>query len=256
LNTQHSSESLTASIVKIAERAGVAIIRIQGGDLNIRHKEDASPLTLADEEADQIITDALRKLTASIPIVSEESEHPKEAIDAPEFWLVDPLDGTKEFVAGRKEFTVNIALIRNRVPVLGVVHAPALERTYYCDENTAYRSDSGGIKQIQVRSVSKSELVAVASRSHRDEETNQFLERHAVTETVAIGSSLKFCLVAEGDADIYPRFGPTMEWDTAAGDAVLRRAGGTMTTIDEKPFLYGKPDYRNPGFIVKGSIRN
>ena len=244
---------LAETLVAIAEDAGRAILAIQTGNLDVRLKDDQSPLTAADEAADGIIRRALRAVEPRHPIVSEESAEDR-TVEANTFWLVDPLDGTKEFIAGRNEYTVNIALVRDHVPVMGTVHVPALGITYFCDEDGAWRKEPRKPARIQVRAPRPGKLTAVASRSHRDAETDDFLERHGVTDTVSVGSSLKFCLLAEGKADVYPRFGPTMEWDTAAGHAVLLRAGGSVETFDGNAFLYGKPGVRHPGFIARGSV--
>ena len=169
--------------------------------------------------------------------------------------MVDPLDGTREFIRpdGNGAFTVNIALIQQGSPVLGIVYAPALDRMFSGRVGSGARELSDGRTcELTVRSVPPSGPVAVASRSHRDPETDRWLADNQVSQTVSIGSSLKFCLLAAGEADLYPRFGPTMEWDTAAGDAVLRAAGGTVTTPGGAPFVYGKPNYRNGSFVAYG----
>lgn len=254
-NPRHWAE-LSPPIVAIAQRAGEAILKVVQGDLNVRAKADASPVTAADEAADAIIVDALKDLTPDIPVVTEERTSSWELRGGPDapFWLVDPLDGTRELVAGRDEYTVNIALIEARIPVLGVVHTPALGETHFgWGRGHAFQQRNGKPDQaISVRRPPAGSLIAVASRSHRDAETDAFLREHGVTETRAIGSSLKFCIIATGEADLYPRFGRTMEWDTAAGHAVLAAAGGSMTTLDGAELRYGKPGLENPPFVARG----
>ncbi|MGQ3210801.1 3'(2'),5'-bisphosphate nucleotidase CysQ [Shinella sp.] len=243
--------------------AGRAIMAIHSAGPAVQYKPDSSPVTEADEEAERLILSALKQHFPAIPIVAEEAV---AAGDVPDisgglFFLVDPLDGTKEFVAGRNEFTVNIALIRDGIPVAGIVLAPALSIGFLAAENHAERfSVTDGLmigdrKTIGCRGRG-TPPTAVASRSHDTPETARFLEDNGIGACTAIGSSLKFCLVAEGLADVYPRFSRTMEWDTAAGDAVLRAAGGQTRTLDGKPLLYGKrnqahdADFANPNFIA------
>ena len=253
--------SITADVVDtvrdIAERAGRAILEIYNSDFAVASKEDKSPVTDADQQAEDLILAAIRtEIVGAWPIVAEEavaSGFVPEVGDAP-FWLVDPLDGTKEFISRRGEYTVNIALIENRQPVLGVVHAPAIGATYWGSPLGAFAmKDGGGVQEIHCRPMPKTGLVAVASRSHRTPETDSFLAKYDVAEAISSGSSIKFCLIAEGRADLYPRTGRTMEWDTAAGDAVVRFAGGRVTTIDGGDFLYGKPGFENPHFVVYGA---
>jgi 3'(2'), 5'-bisphosphate nucleotidase len=170
---------------------------------------------------------------------------------------VDPLDGTKEFLKhdGKGSFTVNVAFIKDRSPVFGIVYAPALNRLFYASKSIgAFEEDKNGLKKIKIRKSIKDCIVAVASSSHQDQETIDWLEKNHVSETISIGSSLKFCLVASGEADVYPRFGPTMEWDTAAGDAILRFAGGNVENIDGTNFKYGKKEFKNTPFIAKGDF--
>lgn len=245
--------------------AGEVILKIYESGPTTSYKADCSPVTEADECAERIILDALLQAFPNIPVVAEEAAAAGHApgISNQGFILVDPLDGTKEFIARRSEFTVNIALIEGGVPVAGVVYAPALGVAYSGDRHGACRLTIGpdfSIVQrspIQARPVGASPI-AVASRSHNTPETDDFLRTSNIAETRSIGSSLKFCLLAEGDADVYPRFGRTMEWDTAAGDAVLRAAGGATTTLDGHPLTYGKTnqphetDFANPHFIAWG----
>jgi len=219
-------------------------------------KADHSPLTLADKESNKIIEAGLKQITPNIPIISEEGKdvlYP-ERKNWNEFWLVDPLDGTKEFIKRNGEFTVNIALIRNGVPVLGSIYAPAFEVLYYGDKSTgAYKSAKGKTEKITVKT-SKDKIVAVGSRSHGAPEEQEVLLKYGVTDVVTTGSSLKFCLLAEGSADLYYRHGPTMEWDTAAGQAILEAAGGRVLKPDMQPFTYNKATLLNGGFLALGSL--
>jgi 3'(2'), 5'-bisphosphate nucleotidase len=250
-------ERLLPEIVALADRAGAVILEHYQGDVVVRAKADASPVTAADEAAEAVILARLAVLTPAIPTVAEEtvaSGHVPEIDDGP-FWLVDPLDGTKEFLSRNGEFTVNIALIQAREPVLGVVLAPARGQAWWGahGKGARARDAKGRSRSIAVRRAPADGLVAIASRSHRDAETEAFLDQAGVAECISAGSSLKFCLVAEGRADLYPRFGRTMEWDTAAGHAVLSAAGGRVTTRDGAPFLYRKPGFENPAFIARGA---
>ena len=244
--------------LKVAARdAGNEIMKIYANSIKVNFKEDGSPVTLADKEAEHIILKSLNKIIPEILIISEEnlSSHNLKATD--QFFLIDPLDGTKEFLKkdGLGSFTVNIGLIENGIPTLGVVYAPALNRMFFASVSTgAFEESNNLIKPIAIRTLPHSGAVAVASVSHRDELTNNWLNDHKIKNTTSIGSSLKFCLVACGEADVYPRFGPTMEWDTAAGDAVLRCAGGSVTLPNDKPLSYGKSSYRNGPFIAHGSF--
>ena len=243
---------LLEKLIPVAKEAGYAIMEIYHKDANHSLKEDGSPVTLADKAAEKIILSALRAINAEITIISEENPE-SHKLEAPEiFFLVDPLDGTKEFLKkdGKGAFTVNIALIENGIPTLGVIYAPALDRMF--SGANGFGAFEGS-KQIQTRENPNSNMLAVASQSHRDKETEQWLADNEIKDTISIGSSVKFCLVACGEADVYPRFGPTMEWDTAAGDAILRAAGGMVSNPDGSPFQYGKNDYRNGAFIAKGN---
>lgn len=245
--------------------AGRAILDIYHSGPTTTYKADCSPVTEADERAEAIILDALRQASPDIPVVAEEAAAAGGVPDIAggRFILVDPLDGTKEFIDRRDEFTVNIALIEDGVPVVGVVYAPALGVAYAGDKSGACRlaiSEDFVVNRrepIFVRPVPPAP-VAVASRSHNTPETDRFLNDHAISDVCSIGSSLKFCLVAEGRADVYPRFGRTMEWDTAAGDAVLRAAGGATLTLDGRLLTYGKvrqtgdADFANPSFVAWG----
>jgi len=240
-----------------AREAGAAIMEIYQQNIEVETKGDGSPVTIADKAAEAIILPALNQLDSSITIISEENSA-GHLLAAPEqFFIVDPLDGTKEFLKKDSlgSFTVNIALVENNEPVLGVVYAPALDRLFYGSSNLgAFEEKAGKTQSIRIRNIPETGAVAVASISHRDEQTDNWLNENEIHQTTSIGSSLKFCLIACGEADVYPRFGPTMEWDTAAGDAVLRAAGGMVIQPNQKSFTYGKVHYRNGPFIARGNV--
>ncbi len=245
--------ALLAAVRPIAEEAGRATMRFYGLTA-ATEKADGSPVTAADQAAEDIILPALRHLTPDIPVVSEEeaSKGLSPDVTGARFWLVDPLDGTKEFLSGNGEFTVNIALIEDGAPVLGVVVVPALGETYAgAEPGAASLTNADGERQIRVRTVPEEGLTVVGSRSHGDAAAMEsFLGGRKVANFRAAGSSLKLCLIARGEADLYPRLGTTMEWDIAAGHAVLRAAGGFVRTLDGGEFRYGKPEYRNPHFAA------
>ena len=263
-------EDLLAVLRVIAERAGKEILAyyVEAKEIEVRQKADASPVTEADEAAEALILEALAKLTPGIPVVSEEAASAGHVPDVSggRFWLVDPLDGTKEFISRNGEFTVNIALVVAGVPVAGVVHAPALAMTWAGAkgaEGAQDRPDGPALATysqtdqppmaIAARAIPPEGAVVVASRRHGSgSELDEFLAGYEVKEQVSAGSSLKFCLVATAKADLYPRFGRTMEWDTAAGHAVLRAAGGKVLTQEGAPLVYGKPGFENPHFIAYG----
>ena len=240
----------------LARAAGAAIMKIYESGFTVETKSDDSPVTRADRLAEEIIVAGLRKLSRKFPIVAEEAS---EAGDTPDvtgqpFWLVDPLDGTKSFIKHEPEFTVNIALIDAGRPVLGIVYAPASRALYWGSANGAFAEIGGSLaRPIACRPVPDKGLVVAASSNHRSPADNAFLAKLDVKKEISIGSSLKFCLIATGRADVYPRFGPTMEWDTAAGHAVLRYAGGRVTHVDGSEFFYGKPGFRNTDFIAWGA---
>ncbi|MCB8878764.1 3'(2'),5'-bisphosphate nucleotidase CysQ [Acidisoma cellulosilytica] len=251
-----SLTELLAAIRPLAEEAGRATLAFYGDKAGVREKADGSPVTLADEAAEAVILPALRALTPEIPVVSEEevAQGIGPASVGARFWLVDPLDGTKEFLSGNGEFTVNIALIADGRPVLGVVVAPALGETYAGTEGEAYLVDANGERKILCRRPPQEGETVVGSRSHGDASAMEaFLKDRKVAAFRAAGSSLKLCLIARGEADLYPRLGTTMEWDIAAGHAVLAAAGGGVTTVDGGPFVYGKLDFRNPHFVAHGA---
>ena len=249
--------TLTNDLEPIAREAGAKIMEVYAKDPQADFKGDGSPVTEADRAAEEIILPALNKIAPNIAVVSEENAVSHHVKVSDRFFLVDPLDGTKEFLKrdGKGNFTVNIALIENGVPVMGIVYAPALDRMFIGIVGEGASEKFGGVKtSISIRTPSTNGVVAVASSSHRDKATNDWLTKHFITDTISIGSSLKFCLIAAGEADVYPRFGPTMEWDTGAGDAVLRAAGGVVTFPDKTDFIYGKPEYRNGTFIAWGGL--
>ena len=250
-------ERLVEPVSRLARQAGSAILEVYATDFAVQSKDDESPLTQADLASHRLIVAGLAELTPGVPIISEESGLPAfaERRGWDEYWLIDPLDGTKEFVKRNGEFTVNIALIRESRPVLGVVHVPVLEKTYTgCEGQGATRSDGGEAPQpIRVRASSSAPIRVVGSRSHQSDSVAAFLAAAGETEMVPMGSSLKFCVVAEGGADVYPRLGPTSEWDTAAAQAVVEQAGGHVLKTEGGALDYNtKDDILNPWFVVIG----
>ena len=250
---------LSSEMRRLALLAGDAIMKIyESDDFDVRSKSDDSPLTAADEAADKIISDGLAKAFAGVLVVTEEQAD-SHAKTAGNFLIVDPLDGTKEFVNRRGDFTVNIAYVEAGKPTRGVVYAPAKQRMFYNDAHGAAIEEAGPFDLDRVGKcapigVSKPDngaLLVVASKSHRDQATDDYIGRYKVRDMRSAGSSLKFCLVATGEADLYPRLGRTMEWDTAAGHAVLAGAGGHVVRFDDhKDLTYGKANYENPFFIA------
>ncbi len=244
---------------RLALAAGAAIMDIYNSDdFDVRAKSDDSPVTAADEAADALIAAGLQKAFPDSLIVTEEQAGSHQQT-ADSFFIVDPLDGTKEFVQRRGDFTVNIAYVVAGVPVRGVVYAPARGRLFYTQPDGRSVEETGpfdpavpgATTPLKVSTPDNDGLMVVASKSHRDAATDAYIGKYAVKDMTSAGSSLKFCLVATGEADLYPRLGRTMEWDTAAGDAVLRGAGGVMIRFDDHaPFTYGKPGYENPFFIA------
>ncbi len=246
---------LAHAFAVIADDAGRLILKIKSSGIEIRTKSDKSPVTEADQAAERHILASLQAILPGVPVIAEESA---AAGHIPRigssFLLVDPLDGTSEFIAGRPEYTVNIALIENGVPIVGAIGAPELGQTFAGAPGWAGRRDGGGaFRDIATRAMA-SPPVAVTSLSHCDTDTDAWLERWPGHTRCGVGSSLKFALLAEGKADVYPRFGTTCEWDTAAGHAILSAAGGAVTTPDGNAFTYGKADsgYRNGPFIAWG----
>ncbi|MFQ5983113.1 MAG: 3'(2'),5'-bisphosphate nucleotidase CysQ [Woeseiaceae bacterium] len=250
-------QQLIEPVVALAIEAGDAILEVYATDFEVQAKADASPLTQADMASHRRIDQGLKALTPHIPVLSEESGLPEfpERSQWQTYWLVDPLDGTKEFVSRNGEFTVNIALIENNRPVFGVVHVPVKIKTYLgcAGYGAERRSPGAGPARIRVSETSAEPVRVVGSRSHRGASLDGFLANLGDYEMHPMGSSLKFCLVAEGAADIYPRLGPTSEWDTAAAQAVVEQAGGSVLTLDGKPLSYNsKSEILNPHFLVVG----
>ena len=259
-----------AQLAMIAAEAGREILDVYSKSVHVEHKDDRSPVTEADRKTEVIISDLLAKQFPGVPVVAEEAVSAGRIPDhAGTLFLVDPLDGTREFIARRGEFTVNIGLIENHTPVAGVVYAPAWrdDRGWICFADAVNGSHEADItnpagsarlpersdwRKLVVRPVPADGLTAVASRSHLSPETVASLEKLGVANSTNAGSALKFCLLARGDADVYPRLSPTMEWDTAAGDAVLRGAGGCVVGMDGAPFAYGRNPghYTNPSFVA------
>ncbi|WP_374377126.1 3'(2'),5'-bisphosphate nucleotidase CysQ [Dongia sp.] len=245
-------------LIDAAYQAGEAIMTVYAGEITPGRKADHSPVTAADVAAETLILAALDAVAPGVPVIAEEQAAanglPPSA--AQEFFLVDPLDGTKEFIARNGEFTVNIALVQAGVPVLGIVYLPALDEMYAGFGDRAFRRCKNIEASISARPLPPEGAVMTISRSHAAKELVKVedLGEH-VAGTIVAGSSLKFCRIAEGVADLYPRFGPTMEWDTAAGHAVLLAAGGSVRTLDGQPLAYGKTGFRNPHFIARGQRR-
>jgi 3'(2'), 5'-bisphosphate nucleotidase len=267
LNTPLPAEPSQAAVAlaDMAWQAGEIVLRHYAKlDIASRQKADHSPVTAADEETERFILEQLARFAPGISVIAEEEAAAGRVQKIGQrFFLVDPLDGTKEFLNRNGEFTVNIAEIDSGRPIRGAVHAPAKRRLFFGDAMSgAYEiatrpgehPDFSRAKAIRARRPPADGLIAVASRSHRDTKTDEYLAHYPVKDFVTAGSSLKFCLVAAGEADIYPRHGRTMEWDTAAGQAVLEAAGGSVKTIDGRPFVYGKTDERfaNPFFVARG----
>ena len=248
-------EPLLAGLVPLIHEAGALVMRVYATDFHVEIKDDESPVTVADQCAEQVIFAGLRALTPDIPVVGEEAASAGDIPDVSNrFWLVDPIDGTKEFVGRNGEFTVNIALIDHGMPVLGLVLAPALGTLYTGAVGLGAWVEVGGVRRdIGVRAVPADGLTVVGSRHHgNDAAVDAFLAGRRVAANRMVGSSLKLCILAEGLADVYPRFGRTMEWDIAAGDAILRAAGGAVRTLDGALLRYGKPGFENPDFAAWG----
>ena len=257
--TNVDRSALVSAMRRLSIQAGAVILEIyQRDDLGVREKADASPVTEADEAADRLISAGLREEFPDLLLVTEEQSSTHD-LNADTFLIVDPLDGTKEFVKRRGDFTVNIALVENGVPTLGVVYAPAKKRLFLTGVDGGVTEESGDLdaltpgetRPIKVAIPNMNALKVVASKSHRDQATDDYINKYNVEDSISAGSSLKFCLVATGEADFYPRLGPTMEWDTAAGHAVLSAAGGQVVEKDTHQTLkYGKASFRNPFFLA------
>lgn len=251
---------LARALIPVVRAAGAIELEYFRAGAEVTDKSDGSPVTLADQEAEKLIAEKLRDLCPAIPMVGEESAAAGLIPDIAggEFWLVDPLDGTREFITGSGDFTVNIALLRDFTPVMGIIYAPVADELYFGAENSAFMSLQGRPEEkISARPPPSSGLTVVASKRHGDpERLNDFLKNKKVAQMTSRSSSLKFCIIAAGNADFYPRLGPTCEWDTAAGDAILRAAGGRVTTLDGKPLSYGKAGrkFLNPEFTAFGAL--
>ena len=252
-------EKLVSVMRTLSLQAGAKIMEIYGqDDFEVEAKSDDSPVTAADKAADAIISAGLRAAFPDVMLVTEE-QAATHTVSGYTFLIVDPLDGTKEFIHRRGDFTVNIALVEGGVPTRGVVYAPAKARMFFTQADGQSVEETGDLAQDQIGSVApisvsnadNSALMVVASKSHRDQATDDYIGKYEVRDMTSAGSSLKFCLVATGEADLYPRLGRTMEWDTAAGHAVLRGAGGEVVRFDDHtPLAYGKADFANPFFIA------
>jgi len=252
-------EPIVQEVIQLSYKAGEAILEIYNTDFEEEYKQDDSPLTKADLASNEIICNGLKKLTPEIPIISEENKTKRyeERKDWSSCWVVDPLDGTKEFVKKNDEFTTNVALIKDGKPIAGVVYIPVYNQMYYAIKGYgAYKIDENNELTVITSSSynPQSEKVRiVCSRSHLNEATQAFVDWFRNPEIVSKGSSLKFLAIAEGEADVYPRLAPTMEWDTAAAQIILQEAGGSVTDFNDKtPLIYNKEDLLNPYFVAKG----
>lgn len=251
------NRDLMDRLVSVCRRAGDIILEVYESDFDVDGKVDGSPVTEADRRAEAIILPVLAEIAPEIPAIAEESVSAGiiPDITGNRFWLIDPLDGTKEFIKKNGDFTVNIGLIEDRTPIAGVVYRP-VSNTFWVGARGlgAWRIEAGKETTLQVRDADPvGGLTVIASSSHRSAELERYIESlPKVRNSISRGSSLKFCLIAEGTADIYPRVGPTMEWDTAAGQAVVEAAGGSVEAYEGGPFRYQKPNFRNGYFIVKG----
>lgn len=249
--------SLFNALVPVADQAGAVVMDVYEQAIAVQTKADQSPVTAADQKAEDVIVAALQALTPEFPIIAEEAVAQGKIPDigSGPFWLVDPLDGTKEFIQRNGEFTVNIGLVVDGIPVFGVVYAPAVQCLYAGWEGggSRRRVGQGAFVPISCRVPHTDQVTVLASRSHTSAgELEAWLQAVPHAQVMQVGSSLKFCRVAEGSADVYPRFGPTSEWDTCAGHAVLKAAGGCVVDLDGQPLTYGKPDLKNGPFVARG----
>jgi len=241
-------------VLEIARKAGEEVLKIYNKDFEVEYKDDKSPLTIADKISHNLIVEGLKKY--NLPILSEEGKNIsyEERKKWELFWMIDPLDGTKEFVKKNGEFTINIALIYKNEPVFGVVYSPVLDWIYFNDNKNAYKIENNKLIKLPFKR-DNNKFIIVASRSHLNEETKKFIDSIKTDkqkEFISIGSSLKLCLVAEGKADIYPRLAPTMEWDTAAADAIVRKVGKKVYQVENNLFLeYNKENLLNPWFFIR-----
>ena len=264
--TLPNDADLVEALVAASIAAGEVILRVRAGGLSVEKKADHSPVTEADRAAEAIITERLTKIAPGTAVIAEEAVYEGRIPEVGNaFFLVDPLDGTREFVKGGNDFTVNIGLVRDGMPAVGVIYVPATGKLYGGAVGTgAWRADVvngvvGGKRSMHVRPALQGPIDVVASKSHRTKETDAFIARFDVGRLVSAGSSVKFCVIAAGEADLYPRMGTTMQWDTAAGEAILRAAGGKVVTIEGKPLAYGPSGasgaeaFRNPWFVAVGS---
>jgi len=252
-----TSDDLLALAARLARQAAAAVMAVRDGGFAVERKRDDSPVTAADRIAEALIVEGLRAAAPTIPVIAEEAHEAGEVTATPgaRFWLVDPLDGTREFAAGLDTFAINIGLVEEGRPRLGVVALPATGELFGgIIGQGAWKEDAGGTRHaIRVRRIPAEGPVVMASRHYqKDPRIAEFAAAHRAQSVVNIGSAAKFCRVAEGTADLYPRFGPTMEWDTAAPEAVVVAAGGTITELDGQLLRYGKPGWGNPPFIVRG----
>jgi 3'(2'), 5'-bisphosphate nucleotidase len=241
-------------ILETLKQASEAVMRIYQTDFQFTQKQDHSPLTLADQASHQIIKEFLEEYTPDIPLISEEDEIPDYEIRKKwkYFWLLDPLDGTKEFIDKNGEFTINLALIQNNRPILGIIQVPAQQTVYWAEKGKgAFKRNTFTEKITSRKSSHSDDYVAAISRSHLAEQDKAMLDKYKIKKTIAMGSSLKFCLLAEGRADFYYRYNPTMEWDTAAGQILVEEAGGVVLDDKNKVFLYNKPSLLNGAFLCK-----
>jgi 3'(2'), 5'-bisphosphate nucleotidase len=258
MSNPYQPSPVLLQLAELALRAGAEVMSVYGKDFAASAKKDSTPVTEADLRSERVILEGLARLDSATPVISEEAAAAGSIPETAErFYLVDPLDGTKEFISRNGEFTINIALIEAGVPIMGVVLAPALERMFIGEKSAGAAESTTSVgemawRPIEVRKKAPPRLAVVASRSHRDERTDAFLDSLGPHNLVSAGSSLKFCLLAAGEADLYPRFGRTMEWDTAAGHAVLLAAGGIVVTETGEVLTYGKTarGYDNPAFIA------
>jgi 3'(2'),5'-bisphosphate nucleotidase len=262
-----NDSELIDALVAVSIQAGEAILAVRRGGLSVEKKADKSPVTEADRAAERLIAERLAEVAPAAPMIGEEAAYEGRIPEiGRQFFLVDPLDGTREFVKGGNDFTVNIGLIRDGVPVLGVIYVPATGKLYggMAGEGAWRAEVADGVvserRPMHVRRPPDGPIDVVASRSHRNRETDAFIARFDVGGIVSAGSSVKFCVVAAGEADLYPRMGPTMQWDTAAGEAILRAAGGRVVTVEGAPLFYGRGPapgaeaFRNPSFIATGGM--
>lgn len=236
--------------IQIAEAAGVVLMRYFRDNVGVDYKDDHSPVTIADVESSNLIVAALQQLTPDIPVISEEEEAVPQSSEY--FWLVDPLDGTRAYIRGEDEFCVCIGLIKNKRAIFGVIHSPVHHYSYVGGVGVApFKQAADGQRvAIQTRAPNAADWITIRSASHASDKLKAYLESYPTGETIGMSSALKFGLIAEGKADLYPRLGRTMEWDTAAGQAIVEAAGGGMQTIDGEVFSYGKSGFENPGFVV------